>query len=67
VIRIFIDPDKCVGAGHCVRAAPEIFDQNEADGSVVLLMEEASDHSAEKLEKDARLCPSQVIRIESTV
>ena len=67
MIRIFVDPDKCVGAGHCVRAAPEIFDQHEADGIVVLLMEEASDHSAEKLKKAERLCPSQAIRIEFTV
>ena len=66
MIRIVIDPDKCIGAGHCVRAAPEIFDQREEDGIVVLLMEEAPHHLAEKLKKAERLCPSQAIRIDST-
>ena len=65
MIRIFADPGKCVGAGHCVRAAPQVFDQHEDDGIVVLLIDEAPDHLAEKLKKAERLCPSQAIRIES--
>ena len=67
MIRIFIEQDKCVGAGHCVRAAPEIFDQHEDDGIVVLLLEEAPDHLGDELKKAERLCPSQAIRIEFTV
>ena len=64
VIRIRIEQDKCVGAGHCVRAAPEIFDQREDDGIVVLLMAEAPDARVADVQKAERLCPAQAIRIE---
>ena len=64
MIKVHVDTERCVGAGHCVRAAAQVFDQREDDGIVVLLMEEASDDLAAELEKAERLCPSQAIRIE---
>lgn len=66
MIRIHIDPERCVGAGHCVLAAPEVFDQRDDDGIVVLLMEEAPDHLGPNLKKAERLCPAQAIRIDFT-
>lgn len=36
-MRITVDQDKRVGAGQCVFAAPEDFDQRDWDGVVVLL------------------------------
>jgi ferredoxin len=65
LIKVLVDPDKCIGAGHCVRAAAEVFDQREEDGIVVLLMAEAPDRLAKQLEKAETLCPSQAIRLES--
>ena len=64
MIRVFVDTERCVGAGHCVRAAAEVFDQREDDGIVVLLVDEAPDRLAPNLEKAGRLCPSQAIRLE---
>ena len=66
MIKVFVDVERCVGAGHCVRAASKVFDQREDDGIVVLLMNEAPDELAKELEKAERLCPSQAIRIEIT-
>ena len=66
MICITVDEERCVGAGHCVRASAKIFDQREDDGIVVLLMAEAPDSMAAELEKAERLCPSQAIRIEFT-
>ena len=34
---VSVDQDRCCGAGQCVRNAPEVFDQREADGIVLLL------------------------------
>ena len=31
------DEAKCCGAGQCVLVAPEVFDQRDEDGAVVLL------------------------------
>ena len=64
MIRIHVDEERCVGAGHCVRAAARVFDQRDDDGIVVLLMAEAPDELANELAKAERLCPSQAIRIE---
>ena len=38
-MRVAVDQDKCCGAGKCVLLAPEVFDQREDDGVVVLLDE----------------------------
>lgn len=64
MIRIYADPQKCVGAGQCVRNVPQIFDQREHDGIVVLLTQTAPDALAPALKKAEQLCPSQAIRIE---
>lgn len=65
MIRIHVEVERCVGAGHCVRVAPEVFDQREDDGIVVLLAAEAPDRLAAALQKAERLCPAQAIRIET--
>ena len=64
MIRIYADPQTCIGAGQCVRHAPQVFDQREHDGIVVLLARSAPDALAPALQKAVQLCPSQSIRIE---
>ena len=66
MIKVHVDPDKCIGAGHCVRAAAEVFDQREEDGIVVLLMNEVPAQLATKVRKAETLCPAQAIRVEFT-
>lgn len=65
MIRIHVDEDRCVGAGHCVRAAATVFDQRDDDGIVILLATEAPDDMRAKLVKAEELCPSQAIRLET--
>lgn len=62
-MKIAIDRSRCVGAGQCVRVAPEAFDQDEADGLVVLVDAAPADEIAEYVRKAALLCPAQAIRI----
>jgi ferredoxin len=64
VTKIYVDQDKCIGAGHCVRAATEVFDQREEDGIVVLLVDEVPPLLGAKVRKAEALCPAQAIRIE---
>jgi ferredoxin len=64
MIKVHVDTERCVGAGHCVRAAADVFDQRDDDGIVVLLVDEAPDSLAPNLVKAERLCPSQAIRLE---
>lgn len=63
-LTIHIDQVKCVGAGSCVLAAPEVFDQREEDGIVILLMENPPEHLTASVKKAARLCPALAIILE---
>ena len=42
-MHITIDETKCCAAGQCVLAAPNIFDQREDDGIVILLNADPSE------------------------
>lgn len=64
ILRIAIDPAACVGAGQCVMAAPELFDQRTADGVVVLLQAEPPPSLREAAREAAALCPARAIRVD---
>ena len=63
-LRVRIEQSKCIAAGQCVDAAPEVFDQRPEDGIVVLLIEEPDEALAPQVKKAVRLCPAKVIEIE---
>ena len=62
-LKVRVDLDKCIGAGHCVLRAPRIFDQRD-DGIVILLDESPAAELHAAAHKAADLCPSQAITIE---
>jgi ferredoxin len=62
-MRIIVDRELCVGAGQCVLAAPDVFDQCEQDGRVVLRPDSAIDEAAMSAVID--LCPSMALSIDS--
>lgn len=35
--KLVVERELCVGAGQCVLVAPEVFEQDDLDGRVVLL------------------------------
>lgn len=62
-MRIGIDRDLCCGAGTCVLLAPDVFDQNDEDGTVILLDATPGDEQRAAVEKAAERCPTAVITI----
>jgi ferredoxin len=60
-LKVSINQDACVGAGQCVLAAPEVFDQREEDGIVVLLAKEPGEALTAAVKKAAKLCPALAI------
>ena len=62
-LRITIHPDKCIGAGQCVGAAPDVFSQNDDDGVVILLNASPSAERIEAVRSAARLCPTSAIEV----
>ncbi|MEU0939155.1 MULTISPECIES: ferredoxin [unclassified Embleya] len=62
-MRIEVDRDLCCGAGMCALEAPEVFDQDETEGLVVLLLPEPPDAGHEAVREAARLCPSGAVKL----
>lgn len=61
--RVVVDRTKCIGSGRCVAHADAVFDQSEADGTVVLLVPEPTADLRAAVDKAARLCPAQAIAV----
>ena len=63
-MKVIVDQNKCVASGQCVLSAPEVFDQREEDGIVVLLAETPPEDLADAVRQAAVLCPAQAIWVE---
>ena len=63
-MKVVVDTEKCVAAGNCVMNAPEVFDQRDEDGVVVLLNEYPPPELVEDVRNAAAVCPALAIRIE---
>jgi ferredoxin len=60
-MHITIDEAKCCGAGQCVLAAPEVFDQRDEDGVVVLLDARPPADQHDNVREAAAVCPAAAI------
>jgi ferredoxin len=64
-MKVLVDQDKCVASGQCVLAAPEVFDQRDADGVAVVLDPSPSDALEEEVHQAALVCPALAITVEN--
>lgn len=62
--HITVHVDVCVGAGQCVLAAPEIFDQGDEDGLVRLLEKNPSRELLTAAREAERHCPSGAVTVK---
>jgi ferredoxin len=63
-MKVLVDQDKCVASGQCVVAAPDVFDQRDSDGVVVLLDAAPPAGQAEDVRHAAAVCPALAIAVE---
>lgn len=62
-MKVRTNEDRCVGAGQCGLLAPEIFDQRDDDGVVVLLAEEPAEEHRDSVQEAKFARPSQAIEV----
>lgn len=62
-MRIIADRDRCIGAGQCVLTEPDVFDQSEDDGRVLLLDERPDGAAAGTVRQAISLCPSGALSL----
>lgn len=60
-MKVTVDQDKCCGAGTCVLLAPDVFDQRDEDGIVVLLDEAPPEDLHDIVREAASVCPGVAI------
>ena len=63
-MKVTVDQDKCVSSGQCVLNAPEVFDQRDEDGVVVLLATNPPADQEDNARRAAAACPAQAIYVE---
>lgn len=63
-MKITVDEEKCCAGGQCVLAAPELFDQRDEDGVVVLLEPNPAPELHEGAREAAQICPAAAIAVE---
>ncbi|MET9080750.1 ferredoxin [Streptomyces sp. NPDC004237] len=62
-MRVAVDVPRCVASGQCVLLAPDVFDQRDEDGTVVLLDEAPSAELYDAVRQSATACPAAAIRL----
>lgn len=60
-MKVEADLERCIGSGLCALTAPEIFDQDDDDGHVLLRKEEVAGDDVEAASKAVSLCPSAAL------
>ncbi|OZD59822.1 ferredoxin [Rhodococcus sp. 14-2470-1a] len=55
--RIHADRERCVGSGACAFTEPDVFDQDEEDGRVVVLDPAPADNLRSSVIDAVRGCP----------
>ncbi|MEY9950074.1 ferredoxin [Kitasatospora sp. GAS1066B] len=64
-MHVTVDQDRCCSSGQCVLTAPDVFDQSEEDGLVLLLQDRPDPVHLPKLRTAAALCPGGAITIHA--
>lgn len=62
-LTVRADRELCVGAGMCVRTAPDLFDQDDQLGYVVLLNARPTGAALEAARRAVDLCPSGALSV----
>ncbi|WP_049572959.1 ferredoxin [Nonomuraea sp. SBT364] len=62
-MEIKADTTVCIGAGMCALTAPQVFDQSEDDGTVMLLQPAPPADQEDAVRRAVTLCPSGAISI----
>ncbi|MBF8187280.1 ferredoxin [Nonomuraea sp. K274] len=57
-MEIKADTTVCIGAGMCALTVPEVFDQSEDDGTVLLLQQVPPEDLEDGVRRAVTLCPS---------
>ena len=62
-MKVRVEEPKCVASGQCVLLAPEVFDQRDEDGIVILLNDTPAAELQDGVRESAMVCPAAAIHL----
>ena len=62
-MKVTVDQEKCCAGGNCVMLAPDVFDQRDSDGVVVLLTDAPAEDLHDAVREAADVCPTAAISV----
>ncbi|ONI69741.1 ferredoxin [Kribbella sp. ALI-6-A] len=62
-MKVTVDQDACIASGQCVLTTPEVFDQRDEDGIVVLVTPDPPESLSSQVREAAVLCPARAIQV----
>jgi ferredoxin len=65
-MKVTVDQEKCCAGGNCVVLAPDVFDQRDEDGVVVLLTDTPPADLHDAVREAADVCPAAAIFLSGT-
>ncbi|MFY4720584.1 ferredoxin [Streptomyces sp. LaBMicrA B280] len=66
-LRVTVDQERCCGSGMCALSAPDIFDQRESDGRVILRGRSVPPGREESVKIASDNCPCEAISVTEVV
>ncbi|MEU2713942.1 ferredoxin [Streptomyces sp. NPDC007205] len=66
-MRVTVDQERCCGSGMCALSAPEVFDQRDTDGRVILLERFAPPGREHSVKIASDNCPCEAISVTDVV
>ena len=63
-MKVVADREVCAGSGMCVRTAPRLFDQDDEDGRVVILVTELAEGAVAAARDAVSLCPTGALSLD---
>ena len=63
-MKVTVDQNICASSGNCVMNAPEVFDQRDEDGVVVLVKAVPDAADEDGVRRAAGVCPALAIQIQ---
>jgi ferredoxin len=62
-MKVTADREVCIGSGNCVFSAPAVFDQDDDEGLVVVLVAQVDPQDGDAVHDAVAHCPSGALRI----
>ncbi len=65
-MRIDADRERCIGAGMCALTAPDVFDQDDEDGRVVVRTQRPLPKDRQAVQRALMACPSGALSLHAS-